>query len=196
MSITKKSLQSESTRRELLEVARGLFTERGYADTPLEEIVQRAGVTRGALYHHFKDKEDLFRAVHVDVAGGVHSRVIAAIQAAPDPWRSLLDGCLTYLDNCMDPAVQRIVLVDGQAVLGESHYDEAGPKDVEMVAEGFQEAMDAGLVPRQPPRPLALLLLGALKEAAMAIIQAPDKVQARAEMGDALRRVLEGLRTR
>ncbi|HET9200284.1 MAG TPA: TetR family transcriptional regulator, partial [Dehalococcoidia bacterium] len=136
---SKKFLQSEATRHELMDAARDLFTERGYADTPLEEVVQRAGVTRGALYHHFKDKEDLFRAVHEQVAQGVNDRVTKAIGRASNPWEALLFGCRAFLDSCLDPSVQRIMLVDTGAVLGHKHMHEEQEKyDLVLIRTGLE----------------------------------------------------------
>ena len=114
-----KAAQREATVAALTAAARALFAERGYADVGTEEIVQRAGVTRGALYHHFKGgKEDLFRAVLIQVSAETTSRVLAAASAAGDPWDELVwrdRGVPRLLGH---PEVQRIVLVDGPAVLG------------------------------------------------------------------------------
>lgn len=193
----RKTAQSEETRRELIAAARSLFAERGYADTPLEDIVQQAGVTRGAVYHHFRDKEDLFREVHDQVHAEMDERVVAAVMAAPDPWRSLLDGCQAFLDGCLDPAVQRIVLLDASAVLGSEHsHEDHDRKDLDMVTAGLQNAMEQGLVARQPAEPLAHLLLGAIKEASAVIAGASDQRAARRDMGAAVERILSGLLVR
>lgn len=194
-SASKKFLQSESTRRDLLDAARGLFTERGYADTPLEEVVQRAGVTRGALYHHFRDKEDLFRAVHAEVAQSVHDRVTQSLAEASDPWEGLLFGCRAFLDSCLDPSVQRIMLIDTRAVLGEHMHGDEESEDLVLIKKGLEGAMDAGLMPQKPAEPLAHLLLGAMHQAAIFIATAPDPEQARASMGEAVDALLESLRS-
>ena len=194
-SASKKYLQSESTRRDLLDAARELFTERGYADTPLEDVVQRAGVTRGALYHHFRDKEDLFRGVHSEVARSVHERVTEAIGRASDPWQGLLFGCRAFLDSCLDPSVQRIVLIDTNSVLGLDHFDEETENyDLMLIRKGLEHAMETGLMRQQPAEPLAHLLLGAMHQAAIFITNAPDQKAARASMGQAVDGLLESLR--
>src|SRR5689334_23813839 len=109
-----KAEQREATTAALIAAARELFAERGYAGVGTEEIVQRAGVTRGALYHHFKGgKEDLFRAVLVQVSAETTARVLAAANAATDPWSELVCGIEAFLDASAIPEVQRIVLVDG-----------------------------------------------------------------------------------
>src|SRR3982750_1415055 len=108
-----KAEQSELTQGALLTAARELFTEKGYAATATEEIVQQAGVTRGALYHHFRDKEELFQAVFEEAERGLVETVrTAADSAQTDPWQGFLVGCQAFLDACLEPAVQRIVLLD------------------------------------------------------------------------------------
>src|ERR1700716_826624 len=101
----------ETTRAALLAAARELFAERGYADVGTEEIVQRAGVTRGALYHHFRGgKEDLFRAVLVEISAETARRVTRQALEQQDPWDALVVGIDAFLDACATPEVQRIVL--------------------------------------------------------------------------------------
>src|SRR6516165_1618702 len=112
-----KAAQREATTAALITAARTLFAERGYAGVGTEEIVQHAGVTRGALYHHFKDKEDLFRAVLVQVSAETAQRVLIAALAIDDPWEALVVGADAFLDASVTPEVQRIMLVDGPAVL-------------------------------------------------------------------------------
>ncbi len=113
-----KAAQREATVAALVAAARALFAERGYADVGTEEIVQRAGVTRGALYHHFKGgKEDLFRAVLIEVSAETTARVLAAANAARDPWDELVRGIEAFLDaSAPGGAADRAV--DGPAMLG------------------------------------------------------------------------------
>jgi len=121
-----KAEQSEATMAALMAAARALFAERGYAGVGTEEIVQQAGVTRGALYHHFRGgKEELFRAVLVQVSAETTRRVIAAANTAADPWEELVVGTDAFLDACTRPEVQRIMLIDGPAVLGWDMWREA-----------------------------------------------------------------------
>src|SRR5437763_8493794 len=103
-----KSEQSEATRAALIGVARALFADRGYAGVGTEEIVRAAGVTRGALYHHFDGKEDLFRAVYEDLERELVERIAAGAMSAADPLEALAGGAEAFLDACEDPAVQRI----------------------------------------------------------------------------------------
>ena len=114
----KRLVQGEATRSALLAAARELFGERGYAATSTEEIVAAAGVTKGALYHHFGGKQELFRVVLEQVLHEVSDAVVAIFNQ-PDPWRDLVDGCAAWIDAHRDPAVRRIVLTDSRSVLDE-----------------------------------------------------------------------------
>jgi AcrR family transcriptional regulator len=191
-----KAEQSEATTAALIEAARALFAERGYAGVGTEEIVQRAGVTRGALYHHFRGgKEDLFRAVLVQISAETTQRVIAAASATDDPWEELVAGTDAFLDACTRPEVRRIVLIDGPSVLGWDVWREAdGNLALELLEAALKHAMDLGRMVNQPPRALAHVLLGAIDEAAMVVARADDQDVAREEMSRTLRRLLEGLR--
>ena len=119
----KKAEQSEVTRTALLQAARELFTEHGYAGTATEDIAQRAGVTRGALYYQFGDKSGLFYAVLEGISLSTNEKVVSAMQSGQreqgDLWAQIVRaGTAAYLDACMDPAVQRIGLIEAPAVLG------------------------------------------------------------------------------
>ena len=191
-----KAAQREATTAALIDAARDLFAERGYANVGTEEIVQRAGVTRGALYHHFRGgKEELFRAVVVQVSAETARRVRDAARSDDDPWNALLRGIDSFLDACALPEVQRILLVDGPAVLG---WDVWRTIDAEyglgLLEGALQRAIDADRLPPQPARAAAHVLLGALDEAAMVVARADDPQAARSEMGQTVHRLLEGLR--
>src|SRR5581483_10773773 len=166
---SKKVERSEATQGALLTVARALFTEKGYADTATEDIVQLAGVTRGALYHHFRDKEDLCQAVFEDAERGLVETVRAAVAAAQaDPWQGFLVGCQAFLDACLEPAVQRIVLLDAPSVLGWETWRRIDAEyGVGLLRQSLQAATDAKEIDLLPVDPLAHILLGALTEAAM-----------------------------
>jgi AcrR family transcriptional regulator len=190
-----KAEQYAHTRRLLLDAARALFAERGYAGTATEEVVQRAGVTRGALYYHFRDKRALFHAVVEDVQQRLTERLITTVWEIADPWERLRGGLHAFLDACMDPAVQRIVLQDAPSVLGWTAWRDLDARyGLGMLRAGLEALLDAGLLEPQPLDPLAHMLLGALSEAGMVIAQADDTIAARAAVGDALDRLLRGLR--
>jgi len=173
-----------------------LFAERGYADVGTQEIVQAAGVTRGALYHHFRGgKEELFQAVLVQISAEIAKRVASVALAQEDPWDALVAGIDAFLEACATPEVQRIVLVDGPSVLG---WDVWRAIDHDyglgLVQAALQRAVDAGSLLPHPTSALAHVLLGALHEAAMVVARADDPEVARAEMGEMVRRLLEGMR--
>src|SRR5436309_7121288 len=108
----RRETEARATREALIDAALALFTERGYAAVGTEEIVARARVTRGALYHHFRDKRDLFRAVHERVEEELMERVTERMASTDDPWELILSGTRAFLEACEEPAVKRIALTD------------------------------------------------------------------------------------
>lgn len=191
-----KAAQSEQTRALLLAVGRRLFGELGYTATATEEVVRQAGVTRGALYYQFRDKQDLFRAVFEEIQGEVLGRVQAAASTASDPWAGLHAGLHTYLDACMETAIQRIVLIDAPSVLGWAEWRELDAKyGFGLLSAVLQALIETGLLEPQPVEPLAHMLLGALGEAGMVIAGAADVLAARQQVGESLDRLLRGLHT-
>jgi len=193
---SRKAEQSVATRAALLNAARELFTEHGYADAPTEDIVQRAGVTRGALYHHFKDKQDLFRAVMEEVDQEFTQRVALASAAADgEIWERLMAGVDAFLEGCSEPAIRRIILLDAPAVLSLETYREIEAKyGLGLVRGALQGVMEAGVIERQPVEPLAHLMLGVLHEAGMLIATADEPEAARTQVRGTVERMLEGLR--
>jgi AcrR family transcriptional regulator len=176
--------------------ARELFAARGYSAVGTEEIVQRAGVTRGALYHHFRGgKEELFRAVLVQISAEIARNVARAARSSEDPWESLAVGIDAFLDASATAEVQRILLIDGPSVLGWDVWREIDAEyGVALVERALQRAAETGRLIPQPTNALAQVLLGALHEAAMVVARADDPAAARAEMGQTIRRLLDGLR--
>jgi AcrR family transcriptional regulator len=188
----------DHTRSRLLAVARELFAERGYGDVGTEEIVRRAEVTRGALYHHFADKRDLFRAVHEgieeDLAEAIGAKIAAEAEAGTDAREVLALGIRAFLDACERPEVARIALVEAPAVLGWTEWREIDERyGLGLVTGALQLGMDSGALRRAPIKPLAHLLLGALGEAGMVIANAEDPQTARAEIEPALLALIDGL---
>jgi AcrR family transcriptional regulator len=192
-----KAAQREATTSALIAAAREMFAERGYAGVATEDVVRQAGVTRGALYHHFKaGKEELFRAVLVQVSAETAKRVAARALEQNDPWDALVVGIDEFLDACATRDVQRIVLLDGPAVLGWDLW-RAIDQDygLGLVEAAVQRALDAGRLIPQPARALAHVILGAVHEAAMVVAEAEDPAAARTEMGATVRRLLDGLKS-
>jgi AcrR family transcriptional regulator len=182
--------QGDATRAALVATARELFGERGYGETSIDEVVARTGLTKGALYHHFQGKEGLFRAVFEQVHREVTDQAAAEF-LGPDSWESLLRGCALWIDAHLDPAVRRIALEDARSVLG---WDEVRAIENRFGAVALRgalrKAMHAGVLERQPLRPLALLLTGALSEGCLYIAESGDPEIARAEVLGLITRML------
>jgi AcrR family transcriptional regulator len=191
-----RARRSEATREKLLRTARRLFARRGYSDVGTEEIVRRAGVTRGALYHHFRDKRDLFRAVFVAVENELIERIAAEALSQPEPMEQLRRGWTLFLDAALEPEVQRIALIDAPAVLGWQEWREVGRAGIDLVALGLEGAMEAGAIERQPLIPLSHVIVGALDEGALYVAQAEDVEKARAEAGLVFARLIDSLQPR
>ena len=188
----KRAEYAEATKRDLIEVGRRLFGDRGFAATSLDDVVAEAGVTKGALYHHFTNKKELFVAVVEKIEGDLSAFIAQGMER--DPWAALLVGIDRYLDAALEPEVQ-MVLLDAPAVLGWERWrqlEERYGLGLTMVA--LQVAMEAGVLTTQPIEPLAHLVLGALNEGAIYIAQAKDRDAARRVVGEAARSMLKGLK--
>jgi AcrR family transcriptional regulator len=188
--------RSEATRAALVTAARRLFAERGYAGVGTEEIVRDAGVTRGALYHHFDGKQTLLEAVYEQIEAELTEKIASgALSGGSDPIAALQAGGEMFLDACLEPEVQRIVLLDAPAVLGWERWREiAGAYGFGLVEGALGGAIEAGAIAPQPLKPLAHALMGALDEIAMYVARAEDTETARAEAGTTLRALLDSLR--
>jgi AcrR family transcriptional regulator len=189
----------QDTRAAVLQAARELFAERGYAGTGTEEIVARARLTRGALYHHFRDKAGLFHAVMETVAGDLARQLIAEQLSRADEttsaWDQLREGFQAFLDACTGSDFQRIVLIDGPAVLGHDAWsDLVEQHGLGLLRTWLQRAMDDGQIDPLPVDPLARLVGALVAEASLYIARAPDPARARREAGLTLDRILTGLR--
>ncbi|WP_293313888.1 TetR/AcrR family transcriptional regulator [Mycobacterium sp.] len=196
---TRRRTQAEraaGTREALIAAARPLFAAQGFAEVALETIVRAAGVTRGALYHHFADKTELFAAVFEQIEGEVAARMGEAIAASgeTDPVAVMRLGADFWLDACSDPDVQRIVLVDAPAVLGWTRWAEIGNRhNIGLVRALLADAVQTGRIPAQPIEATALTLLGAMREATLYVARADDQDEARQEAGDVMNRLIQAL---
>ncbi|MES3638737.1 TetR family transcriptional regulator [Mycobacterium intracellulare] len=190
--------RAAGTREALVAAARPLFASLGFADASLETIVRNAGVTRGALYHHFADKTELFAAVFEQVEGEMAARMGDAVAAAGhgDPVEIMRLCAALWLDACADPEIQRIVLLEALAVLGWERWSAIGHRyNIGFVTALLTEAIESGSIPRQPIEATALTIMGALREATLYIARADDSHQARADAGVVMDRLLSALRT-
>jgi AcrR family transcriptional regulator len=192
-----KRTQSErtaATRTALIGAGRRLFGERGFAAVSTPEIAAEAGVSRGALYHQFADKQALFAAVAEEVEAEITQRLAERVQGADEPLRMAVDA---WLDLAHEPEVRRLLLTDGPVVLGWDAWRELVTQyGLGLTEQLLQAGMDAGALRVQPVRPLATVLVGALNEAAIYVADAEDPAVARAEVRLVLEQVLAGVTER
>ena len=184
--------RAETTRRALLASARRLFVEKGYFDTGTEEIVRDAAVTRGALYHHFADKKALFLAVFEAVEEDL--LVAAGTDTSADSFGRLRAGLLGFLDASLTPEVQRVLLIDGPAVLGWQEWRALEARfGLGAIRQLLINAIDEGTIVAQPVDALAHILLAAVDEAALYIANSVDPPAARDAAVASMNNVLRGL---
>lgn len=198
MNVTRRTQaeRTEATRSALIAAARPLFAQHGYAGVGTEEIARAAGVTRGALYHHFDGKRELFEAVYERIEIELAERIASgALQAnATSPLAAMKAGAEMFLLASTEPETQQVVLLDGPSVLGWDRWREiATEHGLGLIEATLQAAIEAGEIGSQPVRPLAHVLMGALDEAAMLVARADDAERMRAEVGRTLGALLDGL---
>jgi AcrR family transcriptional regulator len=186
--------QAEATRNLLIAVARENFTEHGYAATSIDDIIQQAGVARGALYHHFPGKEALFRAVYENVEDEVVSRVMDAAASQASPWDAVRAGISTFLDACLEPSFRRIVVLDSVSVL-HSKVLEVGidPVELPMLRRILTPLLSATTFGGMAIDALSYVALGGLYGASLYIARASDPRAARAEVDLVLDTLINGL---
>jgi len=184
--------RGDRTRRDLVDAGRALFVEKGYFNTSIGDLVTRSGVgTRGAFYHHFKDKAELFRAVFEEVERDLTLRSLASPPPGADAWERLASGLRGFLDSALESEVQRIMLLDGPVVLGwqtlraiEEH------NSIALINEMVAEAIADGIIDEQPVGELTHLLVAAVEEAALLVAHARQPVKARERAARVLDRLL------
>ncbi|MEU4423260.1 TetR family transcriptional regulator [Actinoplanes sp. NPDC024001] len=187
--------QSEITARRIREVATAMFAERGYAAVGLEEVAAAAEVTRGAVYHHYRNKQALFEAVAAAAQQRVADAVTTAADAAGEPWDGLVAGCRAFLTASVTDTHRRILLLDAPAVMGWSTWRrQDAAASGHHLAEAVAELAAAGHLRVTSPDATAALLSGAMNEAALRIAESPDRDAALDETWADLLRLLNGLR--
>ncbi len=192
MTVNRQAERSASTRAKLLRAARSLFARHGYAAVGTEQIVRRAGVTRGALYHQFPTKEDLFIAVYEQVEQELTGRIADLVGGTASPFQAMRSSIRVFLEACRTPEVQRIVLIDGPSVLGWERWHEVAERNGLGLTEAvLAAAVKAGEIEPVAVKPLAHLLMGAIDEAALLVVREPDATEA---VAATLERMLDGLR--
>ncbi|MFL5899057.1 MAG: TetR/AcrR family transcriptional regulator [Solirubrobacterales bacterium] len=190
--------RSKATREALIAAARGLFTERGYEKVGTAEIVRAAGVTRGALYHHFGGKASLLEAVYARIEAESTERVARVVLGSEleSPLEAMQAGIEAFLAECAKPELRQIALHDAPAVLGWERWREIGAANgLGLIEASLGAAIDAGEIRELPVKPTAHLLMGALDEAAM-VLARDERPEARAEVTEVLVALLEGFAIR
>ena len=190
----KRAAQGRATRGQLIDVATSLFAEHGYEGTSIEAVLTAAGVSRGALYHHFAGKEALFTAVLEAVSERITTQLTEVIRGCTDPVDAVRTGALGWIDLAGDPVIQRIMLVDAPSVLGWEQWramDEG--RTVGAMRAMLQAVADTGRLPGELVGPFAHMILAALDEAALVVARAPDSRAAVAEERQAVEEFLARL---
>jgi AcrR family transcriptional regulator len=183
--------RTEHTRAALIEAARGLFVEKSYAETGTPEIVARAGVTRGALYHHFADKQELFRAVAETEAAAVASEIERASPTGTKPVEALVAGGAAFVAAMQVPGRTRLLLLDGPAVLGRAGMDAIDARHARRtLRQGLEAAIASGAIEPLPLDALTLVLSSAFDRAALAV----ESGEPAKDYEVVLARLVEGLR--
>lgn len=192
-AVRTQAQRSQETITALISAARELFARDGYAATSLDGVVAAAGVTKGALYHHFSNKQSLFAAVFSAEQARLTEPVMRAYKAEADPWSGLLAGCIAFIEASQEPGAQRIVLLDAPGVLSWNELRELEAGCLQLMESGVVHAMDAGLIAVRPPSPLTHIIFGAMCESAMVIARADDQRRAMEETAAELSRMLEAM---
>ena len=195
--MAKQAERREATREAVLTAATTLFGKNGFAATTIDDVAAAAGVAKGAVYHHFPNKEAVFDAVLQRTSAAMAARIQAEVSRSPDVLTMLTHGTKAYFQACAEAPVGRIVLKDGPAVLGWSRWREIDEEHFgRAIPQALALAMEQGLIERQPVGPLSRLLLGAVTEAASACATSADPAATGQEHAAAFERLIGGLRRR
>ena len=190
----KRAAQGRATRGQLIEVATQLFTEHGYEGTSIEAVLSAAGVSRGALYHHFAGKEALFEAVVSAVSAQVTAELTEVIRGCADPVDALRTAGLAWISLAADPVIQRVVLVDAPSVLGWDRWRAMDDgRTLGALRALLQAVSDGGRLPAELVAPFSHMILAALDEIVLVVARAPDSTAAVAEGRMAVEALLDRL---
>jgi AcrR family transcriptional regulator len=185
--------RTEATTTALVDAARELFASDGYTATSLDAVAAKARVTKGAVYHHFEGKRQLFEAVFTREVERMAVPLAAAYARKKDPWEAFQAGCRAFLDECLDPELQRILLIDAQPAIGWDEMRRLEAPLLQMMEVGIARAIDCGRIAPRPPGPLAHFLFGALCETAMIVARADNQKTAHRQAVGEIGRVMDGL---
>ena len=192
---TRREEYAEITKQALIEESFKLFVEKGYAKTSIDEIVQNARVTKGALYHHFQNKEALFRAAYEYQVRGLTAVVAKAIQASSDPWEKALIGCNAFIDHGLNSKQKNIRLQEAITVLGWEQWRELDASyTMGIIQQVITELIESNIYPHQNITILSDMIYSLLVETSMTIMRAENKQKARQEATQILVKMLSSLR--
>jgi len=186
--------RTEATTTALVDAARELFTRDGYAATSLDAVAAKARVTKGAVYHHFQSKQQLFEAVFAREVERLSDVMTAVYATKRDPWDAFEACCRAFLQECLEPALQRIMLIDALTAMGWQGVRRMEAPMMEMMEIAIARAVDAGRIAPRPAGPLAVFLYGALCETSMNVVRAENQRSAHRQAVTELAHVLNGLR--
>lgn len=190
--VRRTRIEMEETRAVLITMARKVFSERGYADTSMDDLTAQAGFTRGALYHHFGDKKGLLAAVVAQIDHEMDQRLDMISEQAKDIWSGFNQRCHTYLDMAIESEYQRIVLRDARAVLGGASID-SQQHCIDSMQRQIAQLIQQGIIEQADPQALACLIYGSLAETAFWIADGDDDNQRLKSGRTALNLLLRGL---
>ncbi|MBZ9842619.1 TetR/AcrR family transcriptional regulator [Mesorhizobium sp. CA5] len=183
------------TRAKLIAAARHAFGTIGYAEASMDDFTASAGLTRGALYHHFGDKKGLLQAVIAEIDGEMAVRVNEVASKAPTRWQHFVDECTTYIEMALEPEIQRIMFRDGPAVLGDpAQWPNASACTASMTNHLTRLQEEGEVVPELDPETTSRLINGASSQAAQRIANSTDPEAASKKAITAFKQLLEGLR--
>ncbi|WP_337269956.1 TetR/AcrR family transcriptional regulator [Oryzifoliimicrobium ureilyticus] len=170
----KRSETMQENRAKLIAAARKAFADKGYADAAMDDLTAQAGLTRGALYHNFGDKRGLFAAVVNQIDSEMAARAKERAACEPDEWRSLLREGIAYIEMALDPEVQRIVLLDGPAVLGDPSTWPSQDNCLQVTKQAVEKLIEKGITKPLDAEAAARLLSGASLNAALWVAASDD----------------------
>ncbi|TIQ35021.1 MAG: TetR/AcrR family transcriptional regulator [Mesorhizobium sp.] len=183
------------TRAKLIAAARHAFGTIGYAEASMDDFTASAGLTRGALYHHFGDKKGLLQAVIAEIDGEMAARVNEVASRAPTRWQHFVDECTTYIEMALEPEIQRIMFRDGPAVLGDPAQWPNANACTASITDHLTALQEEGVVvPDLDPETAARLINGASSQAAQRIANSGDPEATSKKAIAAFKQLLEGLR--
>ena len=193
MTVGQRARMMKETRAKLLRAARAAFAEKGYAAASMDELTAAAGLTRGALYHNFGDKKGLLRAVIAQLDAEMVAKARAARDRAATPWLGFLEECVAYIELALEPEIQRIMLLDGPAVLGDPSQWPEQTACLRTTTETIQTLIESGLLRPVDAEAAARLINGAALDAALWVAAADEPRAVLPRAVDALRCLSSGL---